>query len=126
MMRRLLRSKWWWLAACVAAGAAVVAVSDWLVLREGLALVDALAAGFGAKPDTPRRYSVSILFGLIRINDTSHPYLWFTLGSLLTGGGLGLAVWGSGRMGLWAGRRVRCRGVGGPAEPGAAPDRRGM
>lgn len=121
MMRRLLRSKWWWLAVCVVGGAAAVTTSDWLVLREGLALADAFADGLEAKADMLRRYSVSILFGLISIEDTSYPYLWFAVGSLLTGGGLGLAVWGL--AGLWAWRRLWHREVGGSAEPAASPDR---
>ena len=105
MMRRLFRSRWWWPAVCGVGGAAAVTISDWLVLRQGLALADAFASGLGARADAPRRYSVSILFGLIPIENTSHPYLWFAAGSLLTGGSLGLAVWCLGQAGLWGWRR---------------------
>lgn len=106
---------------CVVVGAIAIVIVDWLVLREGLALMDAFAAEAGATPDTPRRYSVSILFGLIPIEDTPYPYLWFALGSALTGSGLGLAAWGLIQAALWVWRRARRRRVGGPAEAGATP-----
>ena len=122
MLRRWLRSWWWWLAVCVVVCAAAVAVMDLLVLREGLALADAFAAGAGEKPGAPRRHSVSILFGLFDIRDTSHPYAWFALGSAVTGAALGLAVWCVVRVVAWVWQRVRRPSAGGPAVPGAAPE----
>lgn len=115
-MRWAFRSSWAWLVACVVIGAAAVAVCDWLVLREGMALADAFAGGLGEKPGAPRRYTVAILFGLVTVPDTEYPYLWFLTGSVLTGGSLGLAAWGLGRIGLGAWRWVRQRNAR-PADP---------
>jgi hypothetical protein len=130
MRWRWLRSRWLGLVACVVAGSLVVTIPALQALRDLMAVADALSSGIreglsqaGGNPrEGPRRVSVSVLFGLVTIEDTPHPYLWTVLGGIVTGGGLGAIAWGLFQLGVRVWERRARRAVERPIDPGTAPD----
>ena len=131
MIKRLLCSRWLWLAICVIVGSLVITIPALTFVRQALEIADALSigskeglsnAGFSGSSRESRRMSVSFLFGLVEIESTRYPYMWTTIGGVITGGGLGLIVWLLAQVCLWGWRWRRGRGIQRHAEPGAAPD----
>lgn len=131
MSRRWLRSRWLWLVVCVAVGSLIVTIPSLQAMRDLMAVADALSSGIreglsqaGGNPrEGPRRVTVSFLWGLVTIEDTSHPYLWTVIGGIVTGGGLGAIAWGLSQLAVWVWRRRTRRALERPIEPGATPDR---
>lgn len=126
MFKRCLSSRWWWLAICVVVGSFVITIPALTVVKQVIQIGDALSSGFkeglgkaGGSPKESRQMSVGFLFGLVKIENTPYPYAWTVVSGVITGGGLGLAVWSTALACLWAWRRSR--GVSRHAAPGDAP-----
>lgn len=128
MLKRCLCSRWCWLAICIIVGSLAITIPALTLVGQVLQVTDALSsgikdglsnAGFSGSPKEFRRMPISILFGLVAIQDTHYPYMWTTIGGVITGGGLGLIVWLLVHVCMWS-WRWRGRGVQRHAEPGAA------
>lgn len=115
MKWRWPRSRWFWLGVSVIVGSLLFTIPALQSLRLAIQVADAFSSGIqdglremgfhdsAAKP--AQQMSVSFLFGLVQIRDTVHPYLWSTIGGVVTGGGLGVVVWALCELVLV----VRCR-----------------
>ena len=121
MGRRWLRSRWLWLVVCVVVGSLAFTVPALRAVHQAVQIGEAFAsgiraglgeAGFHPPAEESRRSSVSFLFGLVEVKDTPHPYLWSAVGGIVTGGGVGLMVWGVFQAGLsvWRWRERRATG----------------
>lgn len=114
MRQRWLCSRWLWLAVCVVVGSLVFTVPALQGLQQAIQFADAFSSGireglhdsgFRGPQAESRLVSVSFLFGLVTIEDTAHPYLWSVIGGIVTGGGLGVIVWGATLAGMSAWRK---------------------
>jgi hypothetical protein len=114
----------------VFSGALIDTITSLQVMRDLMAIADALSSGIreglsqsGGNPrEESRRFTVSFLFGLIKIKDTPHPYEWTVVSGIVTGGLLGAIVWGFSQLGLWLWRRKTRRVAVPTIEPSAEPD----
>lgn len=131
MSWRWLRSRGLWLVVCVVVGALMFTIPSLQALHDGMEIAEAFSsgvrealkdAGFKGPPRESVRVSVTLLFGLVEIKDTPHPYLWSTIGGIVTGGGLGLVVWGLLQLAIWCWPEKGQRAGRMPDEAGAAPD----
>jgi hypothetical protein len=130
MSWRWLRSRWLWLVVCVVAGSVIDTILSLQAMRTLMAIADALSSGIregliqaGGNPhEEPRSVTVSFLFGLVKIKDTAHPYLWSAIGGIVSGGTLGAIAWGLAQLGVRVWRWRTRRAVERPIEPGAEPD----
>ncbi|MHA3772943.1 hypothetical protein ACXR0O_15520 [Verrucomicrobiota bacterium sgz303538] len=119
MKWRWLRSCWFWLGVSVIVGALLFTIPALQSLRLAMDVADAFSSGIkdglreigfnDSAAKASQQMSISFLFGLVQINDTVHPYLWSTVGGIVTGGGLGVVVWAFFELVLVARCRIRNR-----------------
>lgn len=100
---------------CVVVGALAFTIPSLQALHQAIQIADAFStgirgglteAGFSGPSEASRRVSVSFLFGLVKVEGTSHPYLWSAIGGIVTGAGAGLIAFGLVRGGMAVWRRV--------------------
>lgn len=88
-MSRIWQVQWWILVGALL-GATLLAMNGVLLMRDAHEIAEAFTSALG--PRAKVRASVSILFGLFKIENTHYPYLWTALNAALVGGVVGAIV----------------------------------